>query len=157
MPLKRGQKRGSCDFCFRRKIKCDQRNRAAQGFDACSQCDSRQEHCRVNDSDDIHIQRYRRATPRGANADIETRGRQAIPDSPHCHTQDQPSRSSASMQHSGSMAPAALDHTPPLQYPNEFFFDDAFSLSNDSLFFLEQVFTGDSLPPEWSKRRVNGE
>lgn len=48
------------------------------------------------------------------------------------------------------MAPAALDHTPPLQYPNEFFFDDAFSLSNDSLFFLEQVFTGDSLPPEWS-------
>jgi transcription factor-like protein/Zn(2)-Cys(6) binuclear cluster domain-containing protein len=139
MPLKRGVERGSCDFCFRRKIKCDRKIRAIQGSDTCSQCDTRGERCRMDDSDDIRIQRRRTATmtPRGDN---ET----------HCNNQDQPSESLASTPHSGSSVPAAYDHAGPSQYPNEFFFDDAFALSNDSLFFLDQAYMGEGLPTEWS-------
>jgi hypothetical protein len=106
----------------------------------------------MDDSDDIRIQRRRTTTmtPRGDNADIAVRGRQALSHETHCNNQDQPSESFASTPHSGSFVPAVYDHTGPSQYPNEFSFDDAFALSNDSLFFLDQVYIGKSLPMEWS-------
>ncbi|EED13546.1 hypothetical protein TSTA_098020 [Talaromyces stipitatus ATCC 10500] len=60
MRLKRGIERESCDFCYRRKIKCDRASRATQGLVTCSQCALRQVQCRLDDSDDIRIQRRRR-------------------------------------------------------------------------------------------------
>ncbi|KAF3385386.1 hypothetical protein F1880_002744 [Penicillium rolfsii] len=59
MLLKRGLERASCDFCFRRKIKCDRSSRAREGHDSCSQCDLRQKPCTL-DSDDVRINRRRR-------------------------------------------------------------------------------------------------
>ena len=70
MPLKRGLERGSCDFCFRRKIKCDRQIRATQGFHTCSPCNVRGGQCRLDDSDDIRIRRRQTAGPRGDGAVI---------------------------------------------------------------------------------------
>ncbi|KAI0427078.1 hypothetical protein F5Y09DRAFT_41419 [Xylaria sp. FL1042] len=79
MPLKRGLERESCDFCFRRKIKCDRSSRAATGRPACSQCDLRQTPCTF-ESDDIRIQRRQKNSPQekafDTNVSSETRHRQ---------------------------------------------------------------------------------
>ncbi|KAI8952241.1 hypothetical protein F4801DRAFT_234334 [Xylaria longipes] len=64
MPLKRGLERESCDFCFRRKIKCDRSSRAEMGRPAsCSQCDLRQTPCTF-ESDDVRVQRRRKNSPK---------------------------------------------------------------------------------------------
>ncbi|KAI0197142.1 hypothetical protein EV127DRAFT_379442, partial [Xylaria flabelliformis] len=63
MSLKRGLERESCDFCFRRKIKCDRSSRAVTGRPACSQCDLRQTPCTF-ESDDVRVQRRRKNSPR---------------------------------------------------------------------------------------------
>ncbi|KAK9236478.1 hypothetical protein V1525DRAFT_406956 [Lipomyces kononenkoae] len=65
MNLKRGIERESCDFCYRRKIKCDRASRATQGFVSCSQCALRQVPCHLDDSDDIRIQRRKRTRTPG--------------------------------------------------------------------------------------------
>ncbi|KAI8633035.1 hypothetical protein F5Y19DRAFT_285808 [Xylariaceae sp. FL1651] len=72
MSLKRGLERVSCDFCFRRKVKCDRSSRARAGH-ACSQCDLRQTPCTF-DSDDVRIQRRRRESPKSSysNAGAQT-------------------------------------------------------------------------------------
>ncbi|KAG2414319.1 hypothetical protein HFD88_003510 [Aspergillus terreus] len=70
MSLKRGLERESCDFCFRRKVKCDRTSRAREGHAACSQCDLRQRPCTL-DSDDVRIHRRRRISPN--SADLEGR------------------------------------------------------------------------------------
>ncbi|KAI1284793.1 hypothetical protein F5Y07DRAFT_385478 [Xylaria sp. FL0933] len=82
MPLKRGLERESCDFCFRRKIKCDRSARAAMGRPACSQCDLRQTPCTF-ECDDIRIQRRRKNSPQENALDTNTHtesksGQQAI-------------------------------------------------------------------------------
>ncbi|KAL5358459.1 hypothetical protein BJX96DRAFT_43225 [Aspergillus floccosus] len=68
MSLKRGLERESCDFCFRRKIKCDRASRAREGHVACSQCDLRQRPCTL-DSDDVRIHRRRKISHN--RADLE--------------------------------------------------------------------------------------
>ncbi|KAI3321347.1 hypothetical protein HD806DRAFT_524246 [Xylariaceae sp. AK1471] len=65
MSLKRGLTRGSCDFCFRRKVKCDRSFRTAKGHAACSQCDLRLTPCTF-ESDDIRTQRHRSNPLRGS-------------------------------------------------------------------------------------------
>lgn len=69
MPLKRGLERESCDFCFRRKIKCDRSSRTATGRPACSQCDLRQASCTF-ECDDIRIQRRRKNPSKAKAVDI---------------------------------------------------------------------------------------
>lgn len=59
MLLKREMKRKSCDFCFRRKIKCDRSARISEDIDKCSQCALRQVSCQLDDSDDVRIRRRR--------------------------------------------------------------------------------------------------
>ncbi|KAI1166332.1 hypothetical protein F5B18DRAFT_74192 [Nemania serpens] len=59
MPLKRGLERGSCDFCFGRKIKCDRSSRLAAGRFTCSQCELRETPCTF-ESDDVRVQRRRK-------------------------------------------------------------------------------------------------
>ncbi|KAL4909605.1 hypothetical protein BDW74DRAFT_173099 [Aspergillus multicolor] len=63
MSLKRGLERESCDFCFRRKIKCDRASRARGGYASCSQCDLRLRPCTLN-CDDVRVHRRRRISPR---------------------------------------------------------------------------------------------
>ncbi|KAI0459973.1 hypothetical protein F5B21DRAFT_204611 [Xylaria acuta] len=64
MPLKRGLERESCDFCFRRKIKCDRSSRAVMGRPAsCSQCDLRQTPCTF-ECDDARVQRRQKNSPK---------------------------------------------------------------------------------------------
>ncbi|KAI0977036.1 hypothetical protein F4678DRAFT_411610 [Xylaria arbuscula] len=81
MSLKRGLERESCDFCFRRKIKCDRSSCIAAGRPACSQCNLRQTLCTF-ESDDIRIQRRRKNSPKEKAFDAstlsETRTRQHI-------------------------------------------------------------------------------
>ncbi|KAL7798330.1 hypothetical protein V8C37DRAFT_367372 [Trichoderma ceciliae] len=62
MRLKRGVERASCDFCHRRKIKCDRPLREAQGHSSCSACSLRQMQCSLDDSDDIRLRRRRRTS-----------------------------------------------------------------------------------------------
>ncbi|KAI0403230.1 hypothetical protein F4802DRAFT_321509 [Xylaria palmicola] len=74
MPLKRGIERESCDFCFRRKIRCDRSSRATGGHPACSQCDLRQSPCTF-ESDDVRTQRRRKVSPKrnfGADSPVGT-------------------------------------------------------------------------------------
>ncbi|GJN70051.1 hypothetical protein PLICBS_004103 [Purpureocillium lilacinum] len=60
MQLKRGVERESCDFCHRRKIKCDRALRIGRGNEGCSQCSLRQLTCSLDDSDDVRIRNKRR-------------------------------------------------------------------------------------------------
>ncbi|KAH8913027.1 hypothetical protein BR93DRAFT_872478 [Coniochaeta sp. PMI_546] len=142
MPLKRGLERSSCDFCFRRKIKCDRPVRTTQGFEKCSQCDVRGEDCRLDDSSDMRVQRRRTMAPRGDDADISGRDQQAL--SREARTdrgnQDHRPESFASTPLPGNAVPVEHDHAASLQYPNGLFFDDDFVLSNDSVLFLDQIF-----------------
>ncbi|KAI0552130.1 hypothetical protein F4679DRAFT_535991 [Xylaria curta] len=69
MSLKRGLERESCDFCFRRKIKCDRSSRAVTGRPACSQCDLRQTPCTF-ESDDVRVQRRRKNSPRRSLSNV---------------------------------------------------------------------------------------
>ncbi|EPE02426.1 fungal transcriptional regulatory protein [Ophiostoma piceae UAMH 11346] len=55
MRLRRGMVRESCDFCHRRKIKCDRLTRNDLGHTSCSQCSLRNVPCRMEDSDDIRL------------------------------------------------------------------------------------------------------
>ncbi|KAL1898501.1 hypothetical protein Sste5346_003405 [Sporothrix stenoceras] len=55
MRLRRGMVRESCDFCHRRKIKCDRLSRNDLGHTACSQCSLRSVECCMDDSDDIRL------------------------------------------------------------------------------------------------------
>ncbi|KAJ3568522.1 hypothetical protein NPX13_g6395 [Xylaria arbuscula] len=71
MPLKRGIERESCDFCFRRKIKCDRSARAATGLPICSQCELRQTSCTF-ESDDIRSQRRRKNPPGESTLSVST-------------------------------------------------------------------------------------
>ncbi|KIH88762.1 hypothetical protein SPBR_06622 [Sporothrix brasiliensis 5110] len=65
MRLRRGMVRESCDFCHRRKIKCDRLSRNDTGHTACSQCSLRGVPCRMDDSDDIRLRgRCRQAQTR---------------------------------------------------------------------------------------------
>ncbi|RGP73958.1 fungal transcriptional regulatory [Fusarium sporotrichioides] len=48
MYLKRGVKRQSCDFCFRRKVRCDRLSRRSQNHSQCSHCELRDLPCIAN-------------------------------------------------------------------------------------------------------------
>ncbi|EED18724.1 hypothetical protein TSTA_124470 [Talaromyces stipitatus ATCC 10500] len=65
MKLKRGQPRTSCNFCYRRKIKCDRSARAVEGLSACTPCDLRRLSCDQDCSDDIRIRSPRQTVLRG--------------------------------------------------------------------------------------------
>lgn len=151
MPLKRGLKRESCNFCFRRKVKCDRQIRAGQGFDACTQCDVRGEQCQADDFDASRIRRQRRPIAYEDDTGPEPGNRQLSGGGNLSANREQPSKSVMAVTlPPASAASAACDQAAPSLYPNDFHFDDPFILSDSSLFFLDQVFTGGSLPLEWS-------
>ncbi|KAL7922920.1 hypothetical protein ACQKWADRAFT_290708 [Trichoderma austrokoningii] len=148
MRLKRGVERASCDFCHRRKIKCDRASREGQGQSSCSPCSLRQIPCILDDADDIRLRRRRR--PRG-------RDEQSTPQLP---TKNQASVDATNLNSSSIYdgqaqtifqerlqqplplgtedgIPSSVDQTPDFS-----FIDTPFELSPESILFLDQIFMG---------------
>lgn len=155
MLLKRGLERESCDFCFRRKIKCDRSSRAREGHDSCSQCDLRQKPCTL-DSDDVRIHRRRKMSR--DSADLE--GSSLVSTLPE-----------PSLNGRGTVTPALGDNTSLLLSPQttmaatltpeanadspsyastseSLWTDLDFQLSSESLSFLDEVFMQGFAPSE---------
>ncbi|GAM34288.1 hypothetical protein TCE0_015f01763 [Talaromyces pinophilus] len=142
MPLKRGLVRESCDFCYRRKVKCDRLSLASQGITSCSQCALRDLECRVKDSDDARIRRRNRLISSsrnhngGLNTDTNSSPRSEIPcpafvpETPVTH---------ATVSRSGH-SKGQNENTSPLIAPEYLTVDDTFGLSLDNMLFLDQVF-----------------
>ncbi|KAL7961601.1 hypothetical protein V8C34DRAFT_273040 [Trichoderma compactum] len=163
MRLKRGVERASCDFCHRRKIKCDRPLREAQGHDSCSPCSLRGIQCRVDDSDDVRLRRRRRAVVRDeerveqspsltAPADIIVQQNFNHPSS-NAVTFDEevePVSSQGLEQSLPSYFPSNMDDgisSPLDQSPDFSFIDTPFELSPDSISFLDQIFLGGFATP----------
>lgn len=140
MPLKRGLVRESCDFCYRRKVKCDRLSLANQGIATCSQCALRDLECRVKDSDDARIRQRNRLISSsrnqngGLNADSSPRSEipcpAFVPEIPVTH---------ATASRDGHCK-AQDENTSLLIAPECLPVDDTFGLSLDNMLFLDQVF-----------------
>ena len=142
MRLKRGIERESCDFCHRRKIKCDRSSRMEKGHDSCSQCSLRQLACRLDDSDDVRIRNKRRqtnATESDAHASCTQPGSTSLPGTPSL-VLSQENTPAVSLH-----APEAPRDDSPLEFP---FLDDPFELSPDAIFFLDQIFMVEPTLPD---------
>lgn len=143
MQLKRGIERESCDFCHRRKIKCDRSSRMEKGHKSCSQCSLRQLACRLDDSDDVRIRNKRRqtsATASHAHASCTHPGSTTLPGTP-------------SLVWSQENTPVPL-HAPevprddsPLEFP---FLEDPFELSPGAILFLDQIFMVEPTLPHYN-------
>lgn len=142
MPLKRGLERQSCDFCYRRKIKCDRSLRATQGLAACSPCALREQQCRLDDSD-LRIRRRRLLS-------VDTRESQATLVNTSLGDREYPTCTSASESRFDSL------NMTPLQYPEDLIAGDSFELSLDNILFLDQVFMDNSSPTEWNSHTNQG-
>ena len=131
MPLKKGLMRESCESCYRRKIKCDRSKRLRQGIDKCSSCEARKTICWLDTSKDdrryherpISLENHTEVSSHGSeHATAQSRAR------------DCPSSGLGSIE----LAATNSGHIPVL--PTDFSFDDTFSLSSDSRYYLNQVF-----------------
>ncbi|EHK48940.1 hypothetical protein TRIATDRAFT_49937 [Trichoderma atroviride IMI 206040] len=142
MRLKRGVERASCDFCHRRKIKCDRASREKQGHSSCSPCSLRQIQCILDDADDIRLRRRRRLSSRDGDA-------QSLSNSspfPSIYGGETQTISQERLQQplpsyfppdTEDSIPLSVDQTPDLS-----FIDTPFELSPESIFFLDQIFLG---------------
>lgn len=166
--LKRGVERASCDFCHRRKIRCDKASRARQGHDSCSQCSLRMVECHLDDSNDVRLRRRRHGNVQG-DAQIEGVGDagresddtgigQTDIETPVYSLAD---RTSQESQQSPAPLPAQASTlvvptqdaeaatTLSLDHPDPPFLDPSFELSSESLAFLDQIFIQDAEPESW--------
>ncbi|KAJ6440232.1 aldehyde reductase [Purpureocillium lavendulum] len=155
MQLKRGVERESCDFCHRRKIKCDRALRMDQGQDGCSQCSLRQLTCCLDDSDDVRI-RNKRRQPDGSPAQAAQRDDRLRTRSSARHLLHDDNASNA-QQHlsTHTRAPSLpspfdaetvslLDDSPP----DLLFLTNPLELSLDAGLFLDHIFMEEpALPP----------
>ncbi|KAE8337422.1 hypothetical protein BDV24DRAFT_177522 [Aspergillus arachidicola] len=154
MSLKRGLERESCDFCFRRKIKCDRASRAREGKGTCSQCDLRQNPCTL-DSDDVRIHRRCRMSPNSAELEGNTRA-SILPKS----SLNDGGRFTQPLDGNTSLLPSpqttmASNPTPDanINFPlhastSESWADLEFELSSQSISFLNEVFVQECNPSE---------
>ena len=153
MQLKRGMERESCDFCHRRKIKCDRASRTATGHEACSQCSLRQLACRIDDSDDVRIRNRKRRqedaseahTPSTHHCNISTSTPSSIivvgtGDDVFAQRRPTPFSSPPSLSSRQEAAPASLLHGWDITTPEFAFLENPFELSPDAILFLDQVF-----------------
>ncbi|KAF5136900.1 Depudecin biosynthesis cluster-specific transcription activator DEP6 [Metarhizium anisopliae] len=150
MRLKRGLERESCDFCHRRKIRCDRSSRLAGGEPKCSQCDLRQIACSVDDSNDVRIQR--RKQTRSAHVAISDSG--YFQEAGSAPSKDAPSTATlepaiANLTPQGTISPDT-HNTPFTGTPSFLLSDNLFDLSADSILFLDQIFMGDPSSSEWT-------
>ncbi|KAL7944477.1 hypothetical protein V8C42DRAFT_89653 [Trichoderma barbatum] len=164
MRLKRGVERASCDFCHRRKIKCDRPLRDSQGHASCSPCSLRGIECLLDDSDDVRLRRRRRQGVRD-----EERAEQ----SPSLLTTSPTNTNVQSFNHLSTAAIASGTEVASLQSegleqslssylltnmddgipssmdqsPDFSFIDTPFELSPESILFLDEIFLGGSESP----------
>ncbi|KAL7913039.1 hypothetical protein GGI35DRAFT_272281 [Trichoderma velutinum] len=164
MRLKRGVERASCDFCHRRKIKCDRPLRESQGHDSCSPCSLRGIQCLLDDSDDVRLRRRRRAVVRDEeraeqspallttppadaivqnfnhqNNDVVTFNKEVAPVPSQGLEQSIPSYFPSNIDDGIS---SSLDQSPDFS-----FIDTPFELSPESVLFLDQIFLGGFATP----------
>ena len=123
--------RESCESCYRRKIKCDRSKRLGQGIDKCSSCESRKIACWLDTSKDD-----RRYHERPISSETYTEASSYASE----HVTSQSRARNCPSSGPESIKPAATNggHIPVL--PIDFSFDNTFSLSNYSQFYLNQVF-----------------
>ncbi|KAJ3497178.1 hypothetical protein NLG97_g2097 [Lecanicillium saksenae] len=142
MRLKRGIERESCDFCHRRKIKCDKVARAATGIDCCTACERRDIACVVDDSTDIRLQKRRLNASRGfQSASItESTPFTTLPGPPP----PPPSRS-LTVIHDPAVS---TEVAPGVE-------EGLFDLNAESSFFLDQIFMG-NLAADWTNDTYAG-
>lgn len=155
MLLKRGLERESCDFCFRRKIKCDRSSRVREGHDSCSQCDLRQRPCTL-DSDDVRVHRRRKMGR--DSADLE--GSSLVSTFPEPSLNDRgtvtPPRGdntslllSPQTTMAATLTPDASTGSPLYASTSESLWADLdLQLSSESLSFLDEVFMQGFTPSE---------
>ena len=148
MRLRRGVERGSCDFCHRRKIKCDRSSRANEGHSGCSQCDLREVECRLDETDDIRVRRRRQANAQKVAVDGNVAEQSTTSFSPH------DSISSSSIPPTASQTTQATT-TPADELPYLPFLDASpFDLCSDSIFFLDEIFVTEYESPCWGSAPV---
>lgn len=160
MRLKRGVERASCDFCHRRKIKCDRASREKKGHSSCSPCSLRQNQCVLDDADDIRLHRRRSLSGRDRDAaeqstpQLLTRNRTSVDAQSLSNSSVFPAIYDAEVQtvsqerlqqplpsyfppDTEDSIPSSVDQTPDFS-----FIDTPFDLSPESIFFLDQIFMG---------------
>ncbi|KAF4497271.1 Fungal transcriptional regulatory [Fusarium agapanthi] len=147
MSLKRGIKRQSCDFCFRRKVKCDWVSRESEGHTQCSHCELRDIAC-TNSDDRGRARRSLRRDVRSAAGRISS-----SPDDGHVADDGNPPGSTNDTNLVIEESISALPQTqllpidPNLQYPTvdseSAWQDITWDLGAESISFLDSVFTHD--------------
>lgn len=155
MRLKRGLERESCDFCHKRKIKCDRSQRTARGETTCSQCDLRQIHCSVDDSNDIRIRR-RRQTESNHIVPLDATSSQE-PGAAVYRDENTPSVVASTSTSLAPVEPFLDNQQTPFTGDTPAFLlsDNLFDLSADSILFLDQIFMGDLASSEWSSQPLS--
>lgn len=151
MQLKRGIERVSCDFCHRRKIKCDRSLRISRGYETCSQCKLRQASCSVDDSDDIRLRKRRQANARQEAATTSLQGElrrtENVREGSSPAAQPASQNETAQIQNANASVP--LQDISISQLPCDYatglpFLDDPFELSLDGSNLLDHIILSDS-------------
>ncbi|KAH8131532.1 hypothetical protein ACSS6W_001704 [Trichoderma asperelloides] len=160
MRLKRGIERASCDFCHRRKIKCDRALRETQGQSSCSPCSLRQIQCILDDSDDIRLRRRQRLSVRDediveqstpqpltrniTSVDAENFNNPCVLPAIHDRQVREAPQERLEQPFPSYLPPDAEDNIPSSvdQTPDFSFINTPFELSPESILFLDQVFMG---------------
>lgn len=151
MQLKRGTRRGSCEFCFRRKMKCDRAVRASQGHLSCSHCDIRQIQCYLDDSSDLRIQKRKNlhdTSDRGPrdeliNSPVVTPGPTPLVPAPQSDSNATPSSFITSVTSSSEQATSRTSPPEPNPIGDIDNWDELLGISSSSTSFLDQIFISD--------------
>lgn len=146
MQLKRGLPRASCDFCHRRKIKCDRSQRAKEGLTSCSHCDLRQGPCQLNDATETRNRKCDRETVRGGETDIRSRNGELQTARSDILSGDSQATTTPIASASPSEPLLAQAHAQPtlVVNPQNMFAGDFLGLNSDNILFLDHVFMDDN-------------
>ncbi|KAH8693656.1 hypothetical protein BGW36DRAFT_429696 [Talaromyces proteolyticus] len=151
MKLRRGLERESCDFCYRRKVKCDRSARANLGYSACSQCDLRRVPCHIDNSGDLRKQKREDRSNihhRASSSQIQ------ISDPARDTTSVDSDRPLLSLTSTHLLATSLLgvDSTTPVpdQTSDFLFLDSLLDMKPENVLFLDQTFISDYDPTIWT-------
>lgn len=145
MQLKRGLPRASCDFCHRRKIKCDRSLRAKEGLTSCSQCALRRGPCQLNDVTEARHRRRNRETVRGDDTDILSRDGelQTFRNGISCGDNQATTTPVASASPLEPLSAQVDDQPALIEHPHDMFSGDFLGLNSDNILFLDHIFMDD--------------
>ncbi|OQE30079.1 hypothetical protein PENSTE_c002G05505 [Penicillium steckii] len=145
MQLKRGLPRESCDFCHRRKIKCDRSLRAKEGLTSCSQCALRRGPCQLNDATETRTRRRDRGRVRGSGTGIYSGdGELSQTGQTGLLSGDNQATTSIASASPFELIPAqAHDQSTLIDNPDNMFSGDFLGLNSDNILFLDHIFMDD--------------